>query len=71
MSTASQIQETVGARIREIRLRKNITQVELAERAGMDQGAICDVETGKHASQVTTLERIATALGIRLSAIFP
>lgn len=69
MSTASQIQITVGRKIRKLRLSKGITQTALGERAGMATANVCNIEKGLHSSQITTLYRIAKALGVPLSAI--
>ena len=52
-----------------IRLSKGLTQVELAEKAGMKQGYISRIESGARDMSKVTMEngyRIAEALGCRM-----
>jgi ribosome-binding protein aMBF1 (putative translation factor) len=48
------------------RIELNITQEELAERMGTSASAISRIESGQHATSVTTLERLAEALEAKL-----
>ena len=52
------IQQRVGARIRELRLAAGITAVNLAAQAGLSQGQLSKIETGKAALSVKTLARL-------------
>jgi transcriptional regulator with XRE-family HTH domain len=58
---------TFGRSIRAIRVRKRLTQEQVAQRVGMSRGVVARIEQG-HAARVTieTLERIAAALGARV-----
>jgi transcriptional regulator with XRE-family HTH domain len=55
---------TVGARIRDTRLAKGMTQRQLGERAGVGVPYISGIETGKERAGETVLQRIALALDI-------
>ena len=57
--------DTLGARIRESRNRRKLTQVQLAEAAGMTQAGLSGLESGRNEPTVATLRRIAEALKIR------
>jgi transcriptional regulator with XRE-family HTH domain len=56
-----------GASVRALRIRKRLTQHQLAVRAGVSRGVVAHIEQGR-ASRVTvaTLEQVATALGARV-----
>ena len=45
--------------LKKLRIRKHITQKELAEMCGISQGTIGDIERGANASTVITLSKIA------------
>ncbi len=47
--------------IREIRLKKGLTQSEVAKKADMPQSVIARIESGQHAFTLGTLDRIAHA----------
>ena len=51
-------------RLRELRQVKGMTQVELAERTGIDQGALSRIENGKtRAMDFDVMARLCDALG--------
>lgn len=54
---------TVGDRIREVRGDLNITQDQLAQRAGISKGFLSDVENNKRNISSENLLRIANVLG--------
>jgi transcriptional regulator with XRE-family HTH domain len=55
----------VRLRLRELRMAKGLTQVELAERSGLQQSLISYLEAGKaQGVKFDTLERLARALGV-------
>jgi ribosome-binding protein aMBF1 (putative translation factor) len=43
-----------------------LSQKELAKRVGTSHSAISRIESGRHQTSVTTLQRIAAGLGVRL-----
>jgi transcriptional regulator with XRE-family HTH domain len=63
--------EQLGARIREIRESKKLTQDEVAERAGFGGKYIGEIEKGLRDVPVSTLRAVAeNGLGIRFDALF-
>jgi transcriptional regulator with XRE-family HTH domain len=60
---------TVGGRVREQRLAKDLTQKQLADLAGLHHTTISDLETGITVPGLSTLVKIAKALGVPLSAL--
>lgn len=58
--------------LREARLAKNLTQVELAEKSGIPQTHISAIELGKVQSpEWTTVAKLAGALEMRPEDVFP
>jgi transcriptional regulator with XRE-family HTH domain len=56
---------TIQLRIRELRLERGLTQVQLAERCGMPQSTISRIESGSTTGvDFETLNRVAQALGV-------
>jgi DNA-binding XRE family transcriptional regulator len=55
--------------IRAIRKYGGLTQIEVAEKAGLRQGYIADIEAGKKTGSATSLKAIAAALGVPLDVI--
>jgi XRE family transcriptional regulator, master regulator for biofilm formation len=60
----------IGDRIRAIRERKQLSQVELAVRAGLVRSYISGVENGYIVPSVETLEKIARVLDVPLHRLF-
>ena len=61
-NTDAEILQELGARLRTYRLQRNLSQAELAARAGVNRATIRDVEGGKD-SQLSTLVKLLRALG--------
>jgi DNA-binding XRE family transcriptional regulator len=55
--------------VRAIRKYRGLTQIEVAERAGLRQGYIADIEAGKKTGSASSLKAIAAALGVPLDVI--
>src|SRR5450432_415454 len=55
--------------IRAIRKHRGLTQIDVAERAGLRQGYIADIEAGKKTGSVASLKAIAAVLGVPLDVI--
>jgi transcriptional regulator with XRE-family HTH domain len=53
----------LGASIREVRLKRGISQERLAERASLSKNSIGNIERGEFDVTVATLKRVADALG--------
>ena len=63
----------MGRRLARVRLGKNLTQAQLAERAGVSKRTIERLESGEVAPQLTGFVRICRALGLveRLERVIP
>ena len=59
----------LGRELRQARRRADLTQEVLAARAKVDRTYISDIENDKVSPTVDTLERLCTALGVRVSTI--
>lgn len=64
------IQEKVGLRIKELRVKLGISQEELAARANLDRTYITSVERGKRNISIGTLEKIVTQLNCTMHEFF-
>jgi transcriptional regulator with XRE-family HTH domain len=60
---------TLGDRIRRRRRLAGWTQVQLAERIGIDRSFLADVERGKRNISILNLDLIATGLKVSLSRL--
>lgn len=63
------ILEKFGERVREERLRQNISQEELASRAGVHRTYIGMIERAEKNITLENIEKIAKALGISIANI--
>lgn len=61
----------VGRRIREARQQQELSQLELGERAGIDNKTVSRAENGIYAISVDQLARIARVLGIPSARLLP
>ncbi|WP_313453316.1 helix-turn-helix transcriptional regulator [Brevundimonas sp.] len=59
----------LGKRVRALRLAAGLSQEELAFRAGMKRSYVSDLERGTRNPTVRALGRLASALGVRASAL--
>lgn len=64
---AAQLAAEVGERVREAREAAGLSQRDLAARMGTSQAAIARLEAGGVGATLTTLQRVAAALGLELS----
>jgi transcriptional regulator with XRE-family HTH domain len=56
-----------GTLIRRVRLARDLSQTDLAERAGLGEATIRRAEVGRGTPSTQTLQAIAEALGVRLA----
>ena len=63
------LNERIGRRIRQERLRRNLTIRQVSDRVGMSFSGLSQVELGKNAASIAALVRIAKALGLRVSKL--
>lgn len=59
--------EILAHKFNELRKKKHLTQSQLAEKLGMEKGQISKIENGKFNLTLTTINRMATALGAKVS----
>lgn len=59
--------ERFGISLRQARLRLEISQEELADRAGMHRTYVGQVESGQRNVAIDNLEKLADAVGVSLS----
>jgi len=57
--------QVFGERMRELRMKRRLTQVEVAERSGLPQPRVSAIERGEHVPNLLTIIRIAVALECR------
>jgi transcriptional regulator with XRE-family HTH domain len=60
----------VGARLRELREARNISMRALATKSGLSANALSMIERGKTSPSVSTLYKVADALGISITSFF-
>ncbi|WP_242057609.1 helix-turn-helix transcriptional regulator [Halobacillus yeomjeoni] len=59
-----------GLTLKKIRFQKELSQEELAFRAGLDRTYISSLERGKRNPSLVTMDKIARALDVKLSVFF-
>ena len=64
------IEVKFGHRIKELRLKQNISQEELAFRCGLSKNYISDVERGTRNVSLKSIEKIATGFAVNLKELF-
>ena len=64
------LKQMIGARIKEIRTKKGITQEQLSERMEINPKYLSSIERGKENPTLNTLIRLSKSLGVDLSEIF-
>ena len=60
----------LGSKIKQLRLRADLTQEELADRCELTKGYISQLENDNTSPSIATLEDIVKALGITLADLF-
>ena len=61
LNTPGELQVDLGERLRRLRLRRNLDQIQTAEKAGISEKALRNLEAGR-GSNVATLLRVLKAL---------
>lgn len=59
--------EILAFQFKELRKKKHLTQSQLAEKLGMEKGQISRIENGKFNLTLATINKIASALGVRVN----
>lgn len=63
------VRAQLGQAVRAERVRRGLSQEELAERAGLDRTYISGLERGTRNPALTTQQKVASALGVPLSTL--
>jgi transcriptional regulator with XRE-family HTH domain len=69
LSEGTKAGELLGARVRQIRTRRRLTQVIVAERSGLPQSHVSEIERGVMIPNLVTLLRLAAALECKASTL--
>jgi transcriptional regulator with XRE-family HTH domain len=73
LSTDEAILRELGQRLAAQRLRRNLTQMQLAEQAGISKSTLQRLESGEAATQLSGFVRVCRALGLleQFEALLP
>lgn len=63
--------ETLGARLRRLRVERGCSLSELSRRSGVGKGTISELENDRRGARLDTLFALTTALGAPLGALMP
>lgn len=61
------IQKQLGATVKELRLKRKLTQDVFAERSGLHRAHVGEIERGESNVTLQTLKIIADTLGVRIA----
>ena len=61
----------IGERLRDARVRRALTQQELAEKAGVGANTVARLERNETEPHMSTLQKLAHALGVDPSTLIP
>ena len=70
VNDAQQQTDTGGRRVREKRHEAKLTLKQLANRTGLSISLISQIELGSSAASMSTMHKLATALGTRMAYFF-
>ena len=66
----TRLNQRVGGRLREQRSGEKLTLKQLANRTGLSVSLISQIELGKSAASMSTLHKLSTALGVKMTFFF-
>jgi len=67
---ADDIRVRFGLRVRDLRRQRGWTQVEFAEKLGMDRSYLADVERGKRNISLLNIDLLSKGFGLSLARFF-
>lgn len=70
-SRAVSVQSRFGARVRELRLSRELTQEDLAAHCGLFRTYMSRIETGSANPTLAMIDALATSLGVPIADLFP
>ena len=65
------VRRQFGERLRELRLKQDVSQEKLAEKADLHRTYVSSVERGERNISLENIARLADALGIQIREFFP
>lgn len=68
--SANTLDQAIGAVITELRLKKGLTGLAVAEKVGVNESHLNEIENGKQNPTYKVLQAIADLHGIKLSKLF-
>lgn len=66
-----QMNKYIASRLRDLRVKKHMTQVQLAEKAGINANAYAKIERGEREAKNSILKKLVKTLGVHSSDILP
>jgi transcriptional regulator with XRE-family HTH domain len=66
----TEIRKRFGARVRELRQQRNMLQGDLADRVGIRESYVSDIENGKKEPCLEVITMLAQGLGVSLRRLF-
>jgi transcriptional regulator with XRE-family HTH domain len=67
---STEIRKRFGARVRELRLEKKMRQGELADKVGIRDSFVSDIETARKEPCLEVIKMLAQGLGVSLRRLF-
>jgi transcriptional regulator with XRE-family HTH domain len=67
---STDISRRFGARLRDLRLERNMRQIDLAERVGIQESYVSNLESGKKEPCLEVIKMLADGLGVSLRQLF-
>lgn len=67
----AEIVRLFGAKLREARISRGLTQIDLAHKAELTAAHVWRLETGASAPGIDLVERLAKALGVAMASLLP
>ena len=61
--------ERMARRLQKLRERRGLTQEQLAKKAGISRGYLARLETARQDPTLSTLEKLAKALGVKVAKL--
>jgi len=71
LSAPSTLIISTGLQLRSLREAQDLSQLDLAERCGMDHATVSDYERGVHVPSLRSLLKLAEALQVSPSSLMP
>jgi transcriptional regulator with XRE-family HTH domain len=59
----------LALKLKDLRDKRDLTQADLAKKAGVSPGYVARLETGHHDPKLSTLHKLAKALGVPVGAL--